>query len=272
MQYTDFTALTLILLALTGLITLINWVYIRYYSIKTESTPALEESIKYKTLSFIKTTFYMLFLIVGIRSFIFEPFKIPSGSMLPTLKTGDFVIVNRFAYGLRIPLLGHQIIPINDPQPGDIVVFQFPKTPRIAYIKRLIGVPGDRIRYTNNQLFVNDKLIEDSFFSKIKAPYDPKLGVAPWVTLYEESLGKHQFHIQRHLDYTESEQPDIDHIEYIVPKNQYFVMGDNRDKSYDSRFWGFVPDEYLIGKAAYIWLHWPKSNALPSIKRNRIIP
>ncbi|MBE8214900.1 MAG: signal peptidase I [Endozoicomonadaceae bacterium] len=267
MQYTEFTALTIMLIGLTGCITAIYWFYCRF-KIKTND-PLNSHSITYKIFNFIKTTFFMLLIIVSIRSFVFEPFQIPSGSMLPTLKVGDFVIVNRFIYGLRIPLLGHKIISVREPKRGEIIVFQFPKDTRIAYIKRLIGVPGDKIKYANNQLFINDELIQDAFFSKTRDAYDPQIGFSPWATLYEQKIDDYTFHIQRYPDLI---QPSSEILEYTVPKDMYFVMGDNRDKSYDSRSWGFVQTRYLIGKAAYIWLHWPKSNTLPSIKRNQVIP
>lgn len=202
--------------------------------------------------SYSKSLFPIFFIVLVIRSFLFEPFQIPSGSMLPNLKIGDFIVVNRFSYGLRLPVINHKIIDINTPQRGDVVVFKFPQNHNVNFIKRVIGLPGDWVSYVDKQLFINNKPIENI-----------QLNVGD--NLYLEKLFAAQYDVA-----IDANRPSKSGS-WLVPDNEYFVMGDNRDYSHDSRFWGTVHDDLLLGKAVYVWMQWDEFMSLPSFSANRLI-
>jgi len=194
-------------------------------------------------------SFFPIFLIVLIfRSFIFEPFRIPSSSMMPTLLIGDFILVNKYEYGLRLPVLYNKFIDINDPKRGDVVVFRYPENPKIPYIKRIIGLPGDKIAYYDKTLYINDVLVEQTT-SGPYAPYGSGLTMLGSL-LISEDLGNIEHEIL--ID------PDRNSLDFVteVPDSNYLVLGDNRDNSKDSRYWGFVPEENLLGRAFLIWMNW----------------
>jgi len=180
-----------------------------------------------------------------LRGFLVEPFRIPSGSMIPSLYIGDFILVNKFSYGIRIPVFNNKVVDINDPERGDVVVFRYPRDPSVDYIKRVIGLPGDHIAYYNKVLYVNGKAIKREFVSAYAGP-----GEENRANEYLENLDgvKHDILLI-------PGRPGLD-AEYIVPDGHYFMMGDNRDNSNDSRYWGVVPDKYLVGKAFMIWMNW----------------
>ncbi|ETO93768.1 signal peptidase I [Legionella oakridgensis] len=197
-------------------------------------------------------SFFPIFLIVLLlRSFLVEPFRIPSGSLEPTLQVGDFVAVNKFAYGLRLPVIEKKIIPLATPKRGEIAVFRWPPDPSFDYIKRVIGVPGDKITYHNKVLTINGKEMKQTF---VEYTTDESSGKA--VAKYRENLNgiEHDVYVR----------PDVAPVDFEieVPQGQYFMMGDNRDDSADSRFWGFVSDEYLRGKAFLVWLSWNSKVAM----------
>ena len=169
--------------------------------------------------------------------------------MIPTLKVGDFILVNKFSYGVRLPVLDTKIIGVGSPERGDVAVFRFPKDPSVDYIKRVIGVPGDRIAYRNKALYVNSKRVS---VSKVGTYTETKDGLPiPGASRFSEQLTKDL----SHEILVESMKPAFNG-EWIVPENHYFVMGDNRDNSNDSRYWGFVPESNLVGKAFMIWMNW----------------
>jgi signal peptidase I len=201
-----------------------------------------------------KGFFPVLALVLVLRSFLVEPFQIPSGSMEPTLIKGDFILVNKFSYGFRLPVLGTKVIEVNDPKRGDVMVFIPPHDPRY-FIKRVVGLPGDHIRYKNKRLYINGQLVEEKLISRYPAN-------APKVSVYQE----HDYPIQQYNGI-----PSRGDGEWNVPEGHYFMMGDNRDNSGDSRFWGFVPDENIVGEAFAIWMHWESWTGLPSFSRNKII-
>jgi len=180
--------------------------------------------------------FPILLVVLIIRSFIFEPFRIPSGSMIPTLQVGDFIIVKKYSYGLRFPVLEKKFIEIGKPKRGDVVVFRLPSDPKTNYIKRAIGLPGDRIVYRNHHLLINDQSIP--------------LTKTDNISRYTEVIDDHEHSIQ--ILYPRNVMGDGI---YIVPENSYFMMGDNRDNSKDSRFIGSIPESYLVGEAVRIWMH-----------------
>ncbi|MDR2013262.1 MAG: signal peptidase I, partial [Rhodanobacter sp.] len=197
-----------------------------------------------------RSFFPILFVILLFRSFVAEPFKIPSGSMMPTLLIGDFILVNKFAYGMRLPVLNTRILDIGGPKRGDVFVFRYPENPKEYYVKRVIGLPGDEITYRSKTLYINGKEIPET-----------ELGI---YTGPPES--------DRRLDGAHVKQENLDGLEHRiievpqvwvghdgtwkVPPNMYFAMGDNRDNSLDSRFWGFVPEANLVGKAFVIWMNF----------------
>jgi signal peptidase I len=219
-------------------------------------------------VEYSKSFFPVLFLVFFIRSFLFEPFQIPSGSMIPTLKIGDFILVNKFTYGIRMPILNSVIIPVNKPQRGEVMVFYPPHQPRISFIKRVVGLPGDEIRYTNNVLYINgveqpytDIAPEDlKHFASTKLEYCTSAG-----HMYQtgfETLGD-KVHATQKCTYPSPLSVDGT---WIVPAGHYFMMGDNRDNSADSREWKFVPEKNIVGKAVAVWMHWEERWSVPSFE------
>ncbi len=207
---------------------------------------------RYKTshsiiLEQAKSYFGVLLIIWTIRSFIIQPYVVPTGSLEPTIQPGDFIIVSQYSYGVRMPILGDTIFEVNKPQRGEIALFRWPQNKDILFIKRVIGIPGDHIVYKNKTLYINDMLMEQSFIAN-----DYKLensGDIVMITKKQEDLLGHKHEIQQYANTLDSNIVDI-----IVPEGQYFMMGDNRDNSSDSRVWGMVPDINLVGKAQRIWL------------------
>ena len=211
--------------------------------------------------------FPVILVVFLLRSFLVEPFKIPSGSMIPTLLVGDLILVDKFHYGVRLPVANTKIIANHDPQRGDVVVFRYPKDPSVDYIKRVVGVPGDEVSFRNQQLYVNgqpqplEPLPPPGYYDEDSLRYFPE---------YLETLGnvKHEVLInpQSRPFYGPEDQisfPHRDNCRYSadgvtckVPPGNYYMMGDNRDNSQDSRYWGFVPDENIVGKAFFVWMNF----------------
>ena len=229
-------------------------------ALKKNDLPLLADTPKY--VAEVKSYFVIITVIFFLRSFVVEPFQIPSGSMLPTLKIGDFILVNKFDYGIRLPVLNTKIIETTEPKRGDVVVFKYPRDPSLNYIKRLVGLPGDVISYHNKTLMVNGEVVSKSFLAELPISLNPNQEP---VRVYQEKLGgvDHETYNSYHRG-----APDGD---WIVPKGHYFVMGDNRDNSADSREWGFVPEANLKGRAFYVWLHWNSFLSIPSFKNNGLI-
>lgn len=209
-------------------------------------------------------SFFPVILFVFIlRSFIFEPFRIPSGSMLPTLKNGDFILVNKFQYGIRIPIINKKLIPIKNPQAGDVLVFRYPVDPSIDYIKRVVGIPGQTVRYAGNQLYIDDKRVDlapsGQYFepdqNQYVSEFTETLGAETNQILLNTQQAQNYMPITR-FPYIENCNYTRHAVECVVPEGNYFVMGDNRDNSLDSRYWGFVPDENVVGRAFFIWMNF----------------
>jgi len=236
----NFALILVILTALSGLIYLLD---VLLWSKKRSAEQKPRRIIEYAR------SFFPVFVIVLIlRSFFFEPFRIPSGSLEPTLKVGDFVAVNKFAYGLRLPVLETKIVNIANPKIGDIVVFRWPPDTSFDFIKRVIGVGGDKIGYHNKVLTINGKEAKQQF---VEYTVDDSSG-SP-VAKYKENLNGVE-----HFIYVRPDASGTD-FDIVVPEGQYFMMGDNRDDSADSRFWGFVDDANLRGKAFVVWMSWNSS-------------
>ena len=223
--------------------------------------------------------FPVIAFVLVLRSFLYEPFQIPSGSMMPTLLVGDFILVEKFTYGLKDPVMRKKFVDIGKPERGDIVVFKFPENPNVDFIKRVVGMPGDTLIYKNQQVFVRPacpsnnncqpmqpvklELVDRGAFEQQGMPLDR----------FVETLGNIEHEILRNPRafqqiqhyYTQEGEPVA---QWQIPEDQYFVLGDNRDNSRDSRYWGFVPDELLVGKAVAIWISFeferPASSTLPS--------
>jgi signal peptidase I len=207
---------------------------------------------------YARSFFPVLLLVLMLRSFLVEPYQIPSESMVPTLEVGDFILVNKYAYGIRLPVLGTKLFEIGDPQRGDVMVFIPPHQPRY-FIKRVVGLPGDRVRYQDKVLYINGQQIPQKYLDAVSIAGQPSYQI------YDETLGKHEHRIFRYPQRIEHPQ------EWLVPEGHYFMMGDNRDRSDDSRGWGFASDTKVIGKAVAIWVHKDPGLHWPTFRRNGLI-
>ncbi|MGA9394037.1 MAG: signal peptidase I, partial [Azonexus sp.] len=205
--------------------------------------------------------------------FLFEKFKIPSGSMIPTLLVGDYILVNKFVYGIRLPVINKKIIDIDEPQRGDVMVFRYPEDPSLDYIKRVIGVPGDTVAYQNKRLTINGQPVESTKIAEYLHPerlyyseqYAAKMGNVEYRYLNDSDApvfipDATQFPYRENCTYNASG------VICKVPPGHYFMMGDNRDNSRDSRFWGFVPEQNIVGKAFFIWLNLSDLSRIGSFK------
>ncbi|MDT8408167.1 MAG: signal peptidase I [Wenzhouxiangellaceae bacterium] len=247
----DFALIITLLTLLSGVIWLLDRVWLRrrrQQRLLEGKTGSDEPS---KPVEYARSFFPLLLIVLVFRSFLFEPFKIPSGSMQPTLLIGDFIVVSKFSYGLRLPVLNTKILDVGDPQRGQVFVFRSVEEAGINMIKRVIGLPGDKITYRNKMLFINGEPVEQEI-------------VGPWIG---EGINRNRpgLHPQLRKEYLEDvvhdilihpSRPAARAREWIVPEGHYFAMGDNRDRSHDSRGWGFVPEQNLVGRALRIWMHW----------------
>jgi signal peptidase I len=227
------------------------------------------------TVDYARSFFPVAVIVLLVRAFIFEPFRIPSDSMMPTLLDGDFIIVNKFAYGLRLPVVDQKVVAIGEPQRGDVVVFHYPPDPAVNFIKRVAGLPGDHVRITSDQLIINGVPVP----LQSDGRYDD--GCYHNMRLSTEVLGSHRHQtlscltpdeivaapssscsrrLERNYECIEPSVPGLrdhsDREEMQVPPGEYLMIGDNRDNSYDGRYWGFVPEDHLVGKATRIWFNW----------------
>ncbi|MBI5918469.1 MAG: signal peptidase I [Nitrosomonadales bacterium] len=218
-------------------------------------------------VEYSRSFFPVILAVFVLRSFLFEPFRIPSGSMIPTLQIGDFILVNKFNYGIRLPIINQKIISINDPQRGDVMVFHYPENPSVDYIKRVVGVPGDKVVYRSKHLFING--VEQ--LQKPEGDYNYVESGLSFVHTgrYLEKLGEHEHAIIVNPDAPNARLDSVvefpsrancsyseDEFSCIVPQGQYFMLGDNRDNSRDSRYWGFVPDNQIVGRAFLVWMNF----------------
>ena len=207
--------------------------------------------------------FPVILFVFMLRSFLVEPFRIPSGSMLPTLQSGDLILVNKFTYGIRLPVIDVKIIPVGSPQRGDVMVFRYPVDPSTDYIKRVVGLPGDQIEYRDQRLYINGKEVprkaDGQYFEPDRvaytAQYSEQLGNVEHQILLDERRSAMLAPIWK-FPYSENCNYLGNGIRCTVPQGVYFMMGDNRDNSLDSRYWGFVPDANVVGKAFFIWMNF----------------
>ena len=239
----NFPLILVILVFVTGVIWLLDKLVLAKKRGADESTPTWIE--------YSGSFFPVLFIVLILRSFLYEPFQIPSASMVPTLEIGDFILVNKYTYGLRLPVTGTKIVDISEPERGDVMVF-FPPNDERYFIKRVIGLPGDKVQVINNILYINGEKMSHTL---LPGAY----GDDPRYQVLEESLGEVNHKIRKSII------PGRLGRNYMatVPEGHYFMMGDNRDNSSDSRVWGPVPEENIVGKAVYVWMHWDKFFSLP---------
>ena len=249
----DFSFYLFVAVVFTGIVWLIDkWILAPGRNqIIHESSPVhqgVEVSRKGKEpviVEYSKSFFPVLLIVFLLRGFVVEPFRIPSGSMLPSLYIGDFILVNKFAYGIKLPVLNKTIIDMGEPARGDVVVFRYPRDPNLDYIKRVVGLPGDKISYYAKVLYVNGNPVARDFVGQYKGPGQ---------TFANEYIEKLQG--ADHSVLLLPARPNNLQGEFIVPEDMFFVMGDNRDNSNDSRVWGPVPRSNLVGKAFMIWMHF----------------
>ncbi len=211
-----------------------------------------------KWAEFCRSFFPVILIVLLLRSFLVEPFRIPSGSMIPTLEVGDFILVNKFAYGLRMPVFHNLLVPLGEPERGDVMVFRYPRDPSKDFIKRVIGLPGDSVTYRDKTLYINGEKMPREVSGYYSADAAGRKVIAEEMI---EQLGdvEHRILVSPH-------RPNDD-AEFTVPEGHYFMMGDNRDGSEDSRAWGFVPERNLVGKAFFIWMSWDGRKNRPALDR-----
>ena len=261
MEY--FSLILLLLTVLSGLVWLFDIAFLRRRRRAAAGVPAAPDPWP---VDYSRSLFPVLFAVLIFRSFIAEPFRIPSGSMMPTLKVGDFILVDKFAYGLRLPVFHTKIFSTGEPRRGDVIVFRYPLNPGENYIKRVVGLPGDTVRIDGEQVYINGKRVPATLVGPYQGGYgrESRLLEANGAMVYREQLGPRpndiavmpQINMAGTLQTPDCHFQDTHHGTCVVPPHSYFVMGDNRDNSEDSRFWGFVPQHNLVGKAFVIWFSW----------------
>jgi signal peptidase I len=277
----DFSAVLLAITVITGIIWGLDVLVLRPQRAAAARAAGKDPALTAEpgTVDYARSFFPVALVVLVLRSFIFEPFRIPSDSMMPTLMDGDFIIVNKYAYGLRLPVINRKIVAVGEPQRGDVVVFRWPVDPSVNFIKRLVGLPGDHVEVRDNHITVNGKPV----------PFD--LGAGKYndgcyvnFTLARERLGSHEHAAifcpvaidrqpvlpacnrssVRGFVCGDDDAPDERRVPPFVgdvPAGQYLMMGDNRDNSDDGRSWGFVPEDNLVGKATRIWFNWDPHRA-----------
>jgi len=254
----DFALILFVLILFTGAIWLLDSLVLARGRGSGAAEPLWVE--------YAKSFFPVILVVFLIRSFLFEPFKIPSGSMIPTLQIGDFILVNKYTYGLRLPIINRKIVQINDPQRGDVMVFHYPVNPSEDFIKRVVALPGDTIEYRNKRLLINGveqpqqlehaynyvdglRFIHTELRQEVLGGRKHEMLINPETPLLNlEGVG--DFEGRENCSYAENR------MKCIVPAGHYFMMGDNRDNSRDSRYWGFVPDNLIVGKAVFVWMNF----------------
>jgi signal peptidase I len=253
----DFTFYLTLAVIITGVIALLD---ILFWAKKRRADNRKQPII----IEYARSFFPVLLLVLIIRSFIFQPYRVPTSSLAPTVMPGDFIAVKQYAYGLRLPVLNTKIVEVGEPKRGQIFLFRYPLNPNITFVKRVIGVPGDHIQYKNKVLTINGVEAKQKFLESTN--YVDENGVS-----YPENLLEEDLDGVKHKIYVQPEGGETQDIDVIVPPNHYFAMGDNRDNSGDSRMWGFVPEKNLIGEAFWTFMSWDNNaTGIHKIRWNRI--
>lgn len=275
----DFSLVLLVLVAFCGFLWILDSVLIKKTRLaaiedyqRTKAKGQSEDDVQAAVaelaqeplvIEYAKSFFPVLLIVLILRSFLVEPFQIPTGSMIPTLEVGDFILVNKYAYGVRLPVIGTKIMDVEDPKRGEVMVFIPPHEDKY-YIKRVIGLPGDTVRYEDKNLYINGELIDKEYVEDIEV----ETGIGPLSgTLYSETLGEVS-HATQHIDAVGQRRA---RTTWVIPNGHYFMMGDNRDNSADSREWGAVPEKDIVGKAIAVWMHKDPGLNLPTFSRNQLI-
>jgi len=246
----DFSLLLVLLTLFTGVVWLLDSLFFKRRRMDKAVQQRVQRAREPILIEYSRSLFPVLLIVLLFRSFLFEPFKIPSGSMIPTLLIGDFILVNKFAYGLRLPVLNSKFMDVGEPKRGDVVVFRYPVDPKINFIKRLVGMPGDTIVYRDKKLFINGEAVEVVSQGVFSSSEIKCTTPRPDAERYSEQLGELQHDILLHHGSGSRDG------QWVVPEGHYFMMGDNRDRSNDGREWGFVPEANLMGRAVGIWLNF----------------
>ena len=241
----DFAAVLVLLTVVSG----VTWGVDAVFFARNRKVAAGGARPEPVIVDYARSLFPVFLIVLVLRSFIVEPFRIPSASMMPTLLRGDFILVNKYDYGIRLPVLNTKVFGDGKPQRGDVVVFRYPEDPAVPFIKRVVGVPGDQLQYKDKRLTINGREVD----LKLKGVYHSD-GVG------SRENGSYQLAEQLgepgHDILINPLQPPQVAVDRLIPQGHYFVLGDNRDNSRDSRYWGLVPDKNLVGRAFYIWMNW----------------
>lgn len=245
-------------LSMAVLVGLLLWGADKLFKLRERGNKAIKE-----TVEFSNSLLPVFILVLFIRSFVVEPFTIPSGSMIPTLEVNDFILVSKFSYGLRLPVTNTKILSVGEPERGDVMVFRYPVDPRQNFIKRVIGLPGDVVEQRDGRLYVNGEVVEQRLIS------ERQKGAIREKQFLENTEGQWH-HVRQELqpsllgNWHQRTKDDV----WKVPEGHYFMVGDNRDNSSDSRYWGPVPESHIVGKAMGIWMHWKPIFSVPRFHRN----
>ncbi|NKB62838.1 MAG: signal peptidase I [Gammaproteobacteria bacterium] len=243
----DFSLILFLFLVVSGLIIL---VYRQFFEKRRNASLGSQSGRSQPVIvEYARALFPVVLVVFLLRSFIVEPFRIPSGSMLSTLHIGDFILVNKFKYGIRLPIINTKVFPIDSPARGDVMVFKYPKDPKLNFIKRVIGLPGDTLKYENKELYINGEKVATEADGEYV--FEQKNMGGQTARQLIETIDDSSHHILVNDNVTRSLN-----MEVSVPQGHYFVMGDNRDHSNDSRYWRFVPEDHVVGQAFFIWFSW----------------
>ncbi|MBI5660085.1 MAG: signal peptidase I [Nitrosomonadales bacterium] len=255
----DFALIMFVLLLITGGVWLLDHFVLRPKRAAEGKEPWWVE--------YSRSFFPVILAVFLLRSFLVEPFKIPSGSMIPTLQVGDFILVNKFTYGIRLPIVSKKLVEMNSPKRGDVMVFHYPEIPSVDYIKRVVGLPGDSIAYRNKKVFVNgvlQELLRQGEYNYVESGlkfvhtehYTENLGGHSHAVLVNPDVAGIHLGAVAEFPHRDGCSYNDDGVSCTVPPGHYFMLGDNRDNSRDSRYWGFVPDNMIVGKAFMIWMNF----------------
>ena len=257
----NFSLILFVALVITGLVWTLDRLVLRKKRDKDAKSPWWVE--------YGASFFPVILFVFVLRSFIVEPFRIPSGSMLPTLQAGDLILVNKYTYGIRLPIIHNKVVSLGEPARGDVMVFRYPVDPAVDYIKRVVALPGDEVAYLNKRLYINGQEVpverDGDFFEPDRmafaAQYIEKLGDVDHKIIVDNNIRQDLRPIWR-FPGRENCEFNFEGLICRVPEGVYFMMGDNRDNSLDSRFWGFVPESHIVGKAFFIWMNFSEPSRI----------